>query len=209
MHEPALEIIDLELWRGERRLFTGLSFSVPPGSALHLQGPNGSGKTSLLRTVCGLTRPERGTIRWRGKSIEAATDEFHTEMTYVGHSDGLKDELNAAENLRYSLGFHRRLSDSDTQEALAGFGLDSRTSMLPACSLSAGQRRRVALVRAFVSGAALWMLDEPFTNLDTDGRDHVYERLTKHLSNGGSAIVTAHQSADLDGLPLQRLGLGG
>ncbi len=203
-----LQAVGLECVRGQRRLFRDLSFQVDSGELLWVGGPNGSGKTSLLRILCALLPPESGEVRWRGKPVRRLTESYRAELLYLGHAAALKDDLTAAENLRFSLAQHGvECDERSLQDALARFGLAGRED-LPARALSQGQKRRVALARmAFGSAQLLWILDEPLTALDVVAVDLVRGELDVHLARGGLVILTSHQEVDFAGLRTRRLQL--
>ena len=172
-----------------------------------MTGPNGSGKTSLLRILCGLLSPAEGEIRWRGGRIATLGDEYFSDVTYLGHRNGVKDELSGIENLRISCGLSGiSLSEDDAQSLIQRVGLSERES-LPARLLSEGQRRRVALARLAASKTALWLLDEITTSLDRNAIGLVRSLIQEHLSNGGIAIVATHQDLELTTGNIQRLEL--
>lgn len=183
-----LEASNLTLWRGHTLLFEQLSFRVQSGSALFLRGPNGAGKTSLLRVLCGLTRPEEGHISWNAVQ---QPDGLRGLVAYSGHQPGLNIDLTVRQNLT----FYARLShvERDWPSVVAALGLD-RCADLEVRHLSAGQKRRAAMARVLLSGAPLWLLDEPFTNLDSAGRRFIEELICAHLASGGIAIVAAHDA---------------
>ncbi len=186
---------DLTLWRGPFCLFHDLSFELGAGQALVIRGPNGSGKTTLLRVLCGLTRPETGRVEWNGHPVERNRHEFGTELAYFGHALGLKADLSVTQNLRFA--------DSLTGGRSGDFGDYLAALDLQDCAdlevryLSAGQKRRTALARVLMSGARLWVLDEPFTNLDAAGRAFVEDRLNAHLHRAGLAAVAAHHELSI------------
>jgi heme exporter protein A len=202
-----LEGKGLELWRGELRLFTGVNFALHAGELLHIVGPNGCGKTSLLRVLCGLTLPETGDVYWRGKTLQRNRADFHASTCYLGHRESLKADLTAEENLVFQLGLRAWLSQADIHAALNKVGLMSKREV-PARSLSAGQKRRVSLARALASGARLWVLDEPYTNLDVAGRDLVDEMMSEHLQRDGLVLLVAHQAHGVAAGVTRRLELG-
>ena len=197
-----LEAREINCWRGDRHILRDVSFGVRAGEFLKLTGPNGVGKTTLIRIVCGLLPPENGTVLWRGKRVSSSNDEYHIEMAYLGHLNSIKADLTARENLRFLAGLRQSLSDADIDAALDRVGILSRGDLV-ARSLSAGQKRRLALARLLLSGALLWILDEPVTNLDTAGIELVEELITEHVNKGGLALAAAHQRL-LDHAPFLR-----
>ena len=202
-----LEARGLELWRGERRLFTRVSFALRAGELLHIVGPNGCGKTSLLRVLCGLTMPETGDVYWRSRKLHRNRADFHASTCYLGHRESLKADLTAEENLVFQLGLRAWLSAADIEAALEKVGLTKQRAV-PARSLSAGQKRRVALARALASGAKLWVLDEPYTNLDVAGRELVDRMMSVHLQREGLVLLVAHQAHGVAAGVMRRLELG-
>ncbi len=202
-----LEALNLGCIRGDRRLFKGLNFSVKPGELIELRGSNGSGKTSLLRILCGLAAPAEGEVRWQGKSIRSLGEEYSGSIAYLAHQNGVKDELSAIENLRIACGVAGNpLSTSGAQAILGQVGL-RRQQNLPVRSLSAGQRRRVSLARLLTSKATLWILDEVLTSLDDAAIKLSRQFIGDHLSNGGLAIIATHQELDLAADRIQRIEL--
>ena len=191
--DALLDVQGLTLWRGERCLFSDLSFDLSPGEMLHITGPNGCGKTSLLRVLCGLTMPETGDVRWRGQAVARSRVDYHQEMTYIGHRESLKAELTPQENLVCDLGLRRRLGADTVLRALSDVGLENQRD-IPVRGLSAGQKRRVSLARCLASGAMLWVLDEPYTNLDVAGRDLVDHLMARHVEADGMILLVAHQN---------------
>jgi len=189
-----LEANALECVRGGRSLFQNLSFALGPGELLEVRGANGSGKTSLLRMLCGLLAPAAGQVLWRGEKINALKEEYLKELAYLGHAGGVKAELSAAENLRihYGLMVGRRADEEKTVAALERMGLGGSQG-LPAKMLSQGQQRRLALARLLISGRMLWILDEPLTALDSAAVQLVQAVVEEHLDGGGLAVLTTHQ----------------
>ena len=192
-----LEAIHLGCIRGERRLFRDLNFSLEPGNLLELRGPNGGGKTSLLRILCGLATPAEGEVRWNGANIQRLREEYFASIAYVAHLNGVKDELTVLENLlvAQSLSGHE-LTSKEAEAALEQVGL-SRQRNLATRFLSAGQRRRLALARLSASKTTLWILDEIFGSLDDDGVDVARNLIARHLESGGSAVIATHQDLRL------------
>jgi len=194
--------------RGERRLFSNLSFSLTPGSFLQLTGPNGSGKTSLLRIISGLMAPASGEIRWEGTTIRSLAEDYARSVTYVGHRNGVKEELSSLENLRIASGVSGMdLSHEQARQALIRVGLGGREN-LPARILSEGQRRRSALARLLTCGTMLWLLDEVLASLDQAAGVLIESIIGEHLSKGGIAIVATHQELRISAGSFQRLELG-
>jgi len=193
--------------RGERLLFSNVGFSLMPGGFLQLTGPNGSGKTSLLRIVCGLMTPEHGEIRWQGAQINSLAEEYSRSITYIGHRNALKEELNSLENLRISSGLAGfELSRAQAKQALSRVGLAGREN-LPARFLSEGQRRRSALARLLTFSTVLWLLDEVLASLDHSAVTLIEAIIGEHLSKGGMAIVATHQELHISAGSFQQLDL--
>ncbi|MEW5771605.1 MAG: cytochrome c biogenesis heme-transporting ATPase CcmA [Pseudomonadota bacterium] len=208
MTDPTLSVHDLACARGDRLLFKGMNFSVTAGEMLLVQGGNGQGKTSLLRLLTGLARPEDGEVRWRGEPIGRQRERYHAEMMYLGHANGVKDDLDPVENLRFAEGLQgRALDDARAISTLERLGL-SRCLDLPCRVLSFGQRRRVALAALLLAGATLWILDEPLTGLDVHAVAMMEGLIRDHLAAGGMVVATTHQALNLEGMPVQRLLVG-
>lgn len=187
-------------------MLRGLSVEAQPGDCVHLAGPNGSGKTTLLRVLAGLLAAEEGGVAWRDRPIAADRDAYAATICYLGHSDGLKPDFSARENLAYEAGLRRVLGPGEIDGVLARVGL-SASHHQPARSLSAGQRRRLAMARVMLSGAALWLLDEPFTNLDGAGVEMLSGVVAEHLAAGGAALIASHQPPAIPGHPARRVEL--
>jgi heme exporter protein A len=188
----ALSVEKVHVWRGDRHVLQGLSVQINPRELLHISGPNGTGKTTLLRVVSGLLRPEQGSVTWRGQSIAAIRTDYQAALAYASHEPALKGDLTALENLRFAVGLKRRTTADDLRAALARTGV-AGCADLPARVLSAGQRRRVAMARVLAMRATIWLLDEPYTNLDVAGAELISELLQTHVAGGGLAMVVAHQ----------------
>lgn len=204
---PHLEVRGLACTRGERRLFADLDFSLAAGQALLIEGPNGSGKTSLLRLLCGLGLADAGKICWRGRDVDEYRTEFLADVAYVGHANGIKLDLTARENLDFARALGCARPHVAAAQALAEFGL-RRLENTSCRKLSAGQRRRVALARLLVLNARLWLLDEPLTALDVGAVQRFEALLRTHLENGGSLIVTTHRPLDLGQREIKRITFG-
>jgi heme exporter protein A len=193
-----LQATGLECVRGDRSLFTGVGFALDRGTLLHVQGPNGSGKTSLLRILAGLAQPESGRIDWDGRPVREQGDQFRATLAYFGHHNAIKDDLSAVENLLVS----ERLAGGEidaprARAALADLGL-GRHADLPTRVLSQGQKRRAALARlAFRGRCRLWVLDEPFVALDVNAVARLGETIAAQVRDGGIVVLTTHQAVDV------------
>jgi heme exporter protein A len=192
-----LEVDKVHVWRGERHVLRGVSLRLNRSELLHVSGPNGAGKTTLLRVVTGLLRPEQGSVSWRGRSIQAARGDYQADLAYGAHEPALKADLTALENLRFSVGMKRKVGAAELTAALERTGV-AGCADLAARVLSAGQRRRVSMARILAMQAPLWLLDEPFANLDAQGSVLVSELLRSHVVAGGLALVVAHHELKLD-----------
>lgn len=182
-------------------LFRDLDFTISTGQALFIQGKNGSGKTSLLRIICGLLNADSGNLSWCGSPYD---NNFYQQMAYVGHSDGLKKELTVLENLQIAQALGGQANSIG--EALATINLTAYDHT-PTAMLSAGQRRRLSLARLLVTDKILWLLDEPFTAIDKIGVALVQSLLQKHIASGGMLILSSHQPPDLPAAKLQTTNL--
>ncbi len=184
--------------RGERLLFEKLNFKCSNGTVLYLQGANGTGKTTLLRTICGLSKPYAGSINWCGENIHSLAEEYFKHVLYIGHLPGIKEDLTALENLQFSLAlsgtpFHL----SQATEVLNMLGL-ARGLNLPTRMLSQGQKRRVVLARLWLQDLPLWVLDEPFTALDVAATQLLKQKIETFANAGGIIIMTTHQEVNID-----------
>ena len=209
---PLLGIEELSGRRGDRLLFSGLSAIARAGEALRLHGPNGCGKTTALRIVCGLLRPEGGRVRWRGRVVsEPPVDpEWRRELAFVGHREALKENLTPLENLAFARALRGGRSEAcGPDEALDRVGLARECDTLTR-ELSAGQRRRAALARLLLDDSVLWVLDEPAAALDREGAALVESMCSEHAAGGGALVYTSHQPLRLASVPVReiRLGLG-
>ena len=198
---------DLACLRGDRLLFKQIGFTLSTGGLMTVLGENGSGKSSLLRMVCGLLTPELGSITWQGQPIKQASEDYLANLTYIGHLNGLKDDLTAMENLQISArlaGEH--VDDPAALTALTAIGI-ARCAKLPVGVLSQGQKRRVALARLWLSHAPLWVLDEPFAALDAASVLTLATCISAHMARGGMTIITTHQDVAIDAQATQTLRL--
>jgi len=180
-------------------LFSGLELSAQAGEWLHVRGANGSGKTSLLRLLAGLSQPAEGEVQWNGEPIEREAQAYRRDMLFLGHHGAVKEELTGAENLELASELDgAELPQAEALSALRRFGLNGRED-LPVRFLSAGQKRRVLLARLVTRKAKLWILDEPFTALDTKAVAMLGSLVTEHIAQGGTAVITSHQAVDIPG----------
>lgn len=201
-----LQASGLSLTRQTKVLFQHLSFSLARGEAIWLEGKNGAGKTSLLRILAGLSLPDEGEVRWQGERLAVARESYQQNLLYLGHAAAVNRELTAVENLQFLCAMQHTKSKSQILHALQLVGLAGHED-IPAGHLSAGQQRRVALARMWLTEAPLWILDEPFTALDVKGVAGLEQRFLQHLDDGGMLLVTTHQPTTLPESRLSRLKL--
>lgn len=194
------------LWRGERCLCRDLGFDLHSGEALHVQGVNGAGKTSLIRALTGLGRCDEGEILWQGRVLRRQGSEYRASLAYVGHNNGVKLGLSPRENLLASSALTRGPGHEEVDSALAQVGLE-QCADLPCSALSMGQRRRTALARLLLAKVPLWFLDEPLASLDASGAGWLAELLKAHLANGGLIVFATHQPFELVPFPVHALTL--
>jgi len=204
---PLLEARDLACERGERLLFEGLNLRLEGGAMLQVEGHNGSGKTSLLRILCGLAQPTEGEVLWCGESTRKCRQEYLANTSYQGHLGGIKGEYSPLENLQVARGLGIPTPGMSREDALDRVGLTDFDDQ-PCHSLSAGQKRRVALARLLATHTPLWVLDEPFTSLDVEGVALVEGMLREHLDRGGMALITTHHPVDMGDHQVTKLRLG-
>ncbi|HIF9079384.1 cytochrome c biogenesis heme-transporting ATPase CcmA [Photobacterium damselae] len=214
-----LSIEDLACIRDERMLFEHLNFTISSGELVQIEGHNGAGKTTLLRIIAGLGRADHGVVRWKGEDIVTAREDYHHDLLFLGHSTGVKKELSAYENLAFFQAMHPWEYDSELQgtprvtgedalwDALAHVGLAGREDVL-AGQLSAGQQRRVALARLWLSNHKLWVLDEPLTAIDKQGVKVLENLFLAHAQRGGMVLLTTHQDMFTDSDHLRKIKLG-
>jgi heme exporter protein A len=208
-HVQSLSAHSLMTEKQDRVLFRDVAFCVQPGELLHITGANGTGKTTLLRILCGLTMAESGEVRWGEQAILHRRDDFHTQLSYVGHSDGIKLDLTVAENLRIAAALmqsKRTAGRFDLTAIARRVGLHKHLETF-AHALSAGQRRRLALARCLFQNCSVWILDEPYTSLDIQGVKFVEEIIREHLQRKGIVIMTSHQQPHIDDIPYRVLEL--
>lgn len=201
--DAILRLESLSCERGERLLVQGLSLNLGAKQGIRIEGPNGSGKTTLLRVIAGLSQQYTGRMTWKGLDLRDNRDAMASDTLYIGHLAGVKALLTPFENLTWWSALHLPFSDTVDQKqhllaALAKVGLNGFADT-PCYRLSAGQQRRVALARLYLSEHRLWILDEPFTAIDVDGVKALEQCIAAHISGGGMALVTTHQSMQIDG----------
>ena len=197
---------NLHLWRGDRHVLKGINLSANAGEVLQLTGANGAGKTTLLRALCGLAHLEDGRVLWEGRDVRSDQAGFHATLMYLGHEAPLKPDLNAHENLRFWIGLRRAFSASELDSALRETATNTFADR-PVRTLSAGQKRRVALAGLLLSRAPLWLLDEPTTNLDTAGQALVSSLVNAHATAGGVVVAAVHQGLQVEAHRLNRFEL--
>ena len=193
MTSPVLQTVDLACERDLRLLFENLELRLCSGEMLQISGPNGSGKTSLLRLLSGLMQPTAGQVLLNGQPLNAQPGELARNLLWIGHAAGIKDLLTPEENLRWLCALHQPASREAIWQALAAVGLRGFEDV-PCHTLSAGQQRRVALARLYLDSPPLWILDEPFTALDKQGVAQLEEHLAGHCERGGMVILTTHHT---------------
>jgi heme exporter protein A len=203
---PILVVQGLSCSRYDNVLFHGLSFRLLDGGLIQIEGENGSGKTTLLRTLCGFIEPEEGDILWNGKKIQDEAADYRGDLNYIGHNNGIKAGLTCIENLKLACSLSRKLISTDLDQVLDEYGLNGYQDSYT-YSLSAGQRRRLALARLSLRGTKLWVLDEPFTSLDEKGKRLMMGIFKKHLNSGGMIIMTSHDLIKWEDIDPIRIGL--
>jgi heme exporter protein A len=194
----------LECIRNDLVLFHDLSVTVSSGEVLQVKGPNGCGKTSLLRILCGLAQPNEGAVYWNDRDIRDYNGEYVQHVSYVGHHNGIKVELTPAENLLTSNALSKTRNGATPEQALKQFGLYGYEDT-PVRKLSSGQQRRVALSRLLLTHAPLWVLDEPFTSVDNAGRKFIANVLKAHMDEGGMLILVSHEPLHIPGSEIREL----
>ncbi|MCY9845645.1 cytochrome c biogenesis heme-transporting ATPase CcmA [Vibrio caribbeanicus] len=204
-----LEVSQLTITKGEYTLFDALSFAISPGELVQIEGRNGTGKTTLLRLLIGLGQYDKGLIQWKGATIRSNREEFHQDLLYIGHQTGIKPELTAFENLAFFCSMQRttKLGNQEIYDALLKVGLVGKED-IPVAKLSAGQQRRAALARLWLSEQILWILDEPLTAIDKQGMQILESLFIQHTSKGGIVVLTTHQDMFKNHPKLRKIRLG-
>ncbi|MEO0575937.1 MAG: cytochrome c biogenesis heme-transporting ATPase CcmA [Pseudomonadota bacterium] len=203
----SLSLRNISVFRGDRCLLRDLGLDIAAADVVHLVGPNGCGKTSLMRIIAGLTSPETGEVLWQGRPISQQRSAYLRNCAWLGHTAGLKGDMTLLENLRFDNRLRRNVSDQLVVDTLRTLGIDNRADVA-ARGLSAGQRRRAALARVLLSDACLWLLDEPFTNLDREGQQEVRALMAAHARAGGAIVFAAHHDVAIEGVTVRRLEWG-
>lgn len=204
---PFLEAVALTCERDWRLLFEALDLQLLPGDMLQIVGPNGSGKTSLLRLLCGLMQPTAGEVRLDGEPLAARRGEMARNLLWIGHAAGIKGLLTPEENLAWLCALHQPAERQAIWQALAAVGLRGFEDV-PSHRLSAGQQRRVALARLYLDAPPLWILDEPFTALDKQGVAQLEAHLAGHCERGGMVVLTTHHTLENKPSGYRELDLG-
>jgi len=184
--------------RGNNTLFANLNSIANNGDMLRIRGENGSGKTSLLRIIAGITSPDEGHVFWNGERINKS-DSFASDIAYLAHRDGIKNEFTALENLRFYQQLYHQNNSQELFDILSALDI-SHTAYIPARQLSFGQRRRLGFARLLLASTKLWLLDEPFTGIDIDGRTLLEQHCLKFLNKGGIIVLTHHAEIDSSAL---------
>jgi heme exporter protein A len=200
-------VINLECIRRDNILFQGLNFSLEEGGLLQIDGVNGSGKSSLLQMCVGLIQATEGEITWNGENINDCRYQYQNDISYFGHTNGVKAGLTASENMAVMHALSGTKSNIDYSLILERIGMADMEDVLLS-RMSAGQKRRIGLTRIFMAKAKLWLLDEPFNALDVKGKAIIEQLIVKHCAEGGMVIFATHQHMEIDGYPLQHIHLG-
>ncbi|OUS25966.1 heme ABC transporter ATP-binding protein CcmA [Thalassotalea sp. 42_200_T64] len=194
-HSVLLAADKLTCIREDRLLFDQLSFDVSAGDIIQIEGANGTGKTSLLRILAGLSQPYDGEVLYKAENIHHCQEDYNSDLIFLGHLPGIKGEMTSEENLQFYLKLHG-LDHSLAEQTLAEVSLFGFEDAL-ASHLSAGQHRRIALARLWQSNSKIWILDEPFTAIDKAGVEKLEQLFLRHAKNGGAVILTTHQDLSI------------
>ncbi len=202
-----IEVNQLACSRRDNILFEGVSFKVTDRELLQIDGINGSGKSTMLRIIAGLTEPNEGQVLWDEQPILECRYQYQQLMTYLGHTNGVKEALSVAENLDviHALSGHEQPLDHDA--VLKQIGLPGMHDVKLG-KMSAGQKRRMGLSRLLINQSPLWLLDEPFTSLDVDGKSIIEGLIVQHCQQGGIVIFATHQEMDIEGHTVRHIHLG-
>jgi heme exporter protein A len=203
----SFKVNNLECTRRDNILFKDLGFTLEDGGLLQIDGANGTGKSTLLQMCVGLIQASEGEITWNDENISDIRYKFQSDITYFGHSNGVKAGLTALENMKVMHALSGFKSEVDYLTILKQIGLNKMEHVL-LNRMSAGQQRRIGLTRLFMSASKLWLLDEPFNALDKNGKKIIEQLIVNHCKSGGMVIFATHQSMEIDGYPLQHIHLG-
>ena len=185
----------LSCQRNDRLLFENLQLRVGPGQVCQIDGANGSGKTSLIRILCGLALADEGEVYWDGRDIHSFRFEFLRDLVYVGHANGIKTDLSLLENMSIARALSVQANERHPEDVLQQLGLLEHAD-LPAANLSSGQKRKLALSRLLMTDCKLWILDEPLNSLDENSKAIVTDIIRQHVKDGGSLVLTTHEAID-------------
>ena len=202
-----IEIKNLECVRRDNVLFQDINFILNDGDLFQIDGVNGSGKSSLLRICTGLVQPTEGAVYWNGEDVKECRYQYQSDISYIGHSNGVKESLTAAENFNIMRTLSLRKTDIDAGDVLEQIGLPEMADLV-LNRMSAGQKRRIALARLIITNSKLWLLDEPFTSLDEAGKSIIEKLIVKHCNAGGMVIFATHQAMEIGDYPIQHIHLG-
>ena len=202
-----IEVKQLESIRRDNILFQDINFQLNDGELLQIDGVNGSGKSTMLRICAGLTQASEGNVYWNEKSINECRYQYQQVMTYIGHTNGVKDALTAKENLNVIHALSGREDRLDHNLILKQIGLPDMEDVLLG-KMSAGQKRRIGLTRLIINASKLWLLDEPFTSLDVIGKGIIEKLIVNHCQNGGMVIFATHQAMEIEGHAVRHIHLG-
>lgn len=204
--QASLNVTGLYSYRYDKAFFNGLDLFAGPGHLLQIEGENGSGKTTLLKILCGLIEADEGEILWGGSDIYSIMEEYRGDLHYLGHKNGIKAGLSCKENLKALSALGNRINTTDYEEVLEKYGLKGYEDTY-AYTLSAGQKRRLSLARLSINQTRLWILDEPFTSLDEQGKNDMKKIFQQHLQTGGIILLTSHDNIQWQDIDISRIRL--
>ena len=202
-----IEIKHLESIRQDNILFSDINFQLNEGELLQIDGVNGSGKSTMLRICAGLTQATEGQVFWNDQNINDCRYQYQQTMTYIGHTNGVKEALTAKENIKVIHALSGRDDKIDYNLVLGQIGLPDVDDILLS-KMSAGQKRRIGLTRLIINSSKIWLLDEPFTSLDVNGKSIIEKLIVNHCQNGGMVIFATHQSMEIEGHEVRHIHLG-